>query len=527
MTIEIRNALEIPQSSGRIMEDLPLSDTYGESEQAFKHFVSALNVRLFENDLDSSNAFLDASVAADPGFVRSWFMKIINSLDAGDLPAAQAAVQKTQELDYRLPAMDRATIKRISYRLSGQQDKLISFLELQVRLRGDANSHNTLASMYMSTGRLEEAKAEFLVGLSKDEMNLGIFLSLATLEKGSGNMDSAIEYVRQYLDQKPEDANAQIRMGDLLRDTGDLTGAEDHYQQATMLQNDPVGPTLKLALLELRKGDESAARVLIEDAEGMAETPANRAQIRGAAVYTEVRMGRLEAALGHLDRLEETLGEILPPFQVALSVYVPRMQYLVELHRPEEAKLVLAEVLSMLQPPMDQFLAFSEAGIALEERDFEIVIDALARGEAIIDQFKLEDLRFQADILTGFMKRLQGDHAGSAEAFFQARERVSRAVLVGSDVDLLLPPLNANLAKSLTRAGKLDEAAEVLESGFAQDPSEPMLWVSKARFQLASGMPQLAMASIDYALAIWKNADPEYREYRDAVELKAEIETAL
>jgi tetratricopeptide (TPR) repeat protein len=527
MTIEIRNALEIPQSSGRIMEDLPLSDTYGESEQAFKHFVSALNVRLFENDLDSSNAFLDASVAADPGFVRSWFLKIINSLDAGDLPAAQAAVQKTQELDYRLPAMDRATIKRIGYRLSGQQDKLISFLELQVRLRGDANSHNTLANMYMSTGRLEEAKAEFLIGLSKDEMNLGIFLNLATLEKGSGNMDSAIEYVRQYLDQKPEDANAQIRMGDLLRDTGDLTGAENHYQQATMLQNDPVGPTLKLALLELRKGDESAARALIEDAESMAETPASKAQIRSAAVYAEVRMGRITAALEHLDRLEEILGEILPPFQVALTVYAPRMQYLVELHRPEEAREVLTEVLGMLQPPMDQFLAFSEAGIALEERDFDTVVDALARGEAIIDQFKLEDLRFQTDILNGYMKRLQGDHAGSAEAFLQARERISRAVLVGSDVDLLLPPLNANLAKSLTRAGKLDEAAKVLETGFAQDPSEPILWTSKAQFQLASNMPELARASIDYALAIWKNADPDYREYKYAVDLKAEIEAAL
>jgi tetratricopeptide (TPR) repeat protein/TolB-like protein len=527
LTIDIRDAMEIPQSSVRIAEDIPLSDTYGESEQAFKDFISAINARLFENDMEASNAFLDSSVATDPGFVRSWFLKIINSFDAGDLPAAQAATQKSQELGYRLPANDRATIKAIGYRLSGQQDKLISFLQLQVRLRDDASSHNRLATMYMAMGKLEEAKNEFRIGLGKDSMNLGIFLNLANLEKGSGNIEGAIDYVRQYLDEKPDDADAQLRMGDLLRDNGDLTGAEEHYQQASMLENDPVGPTVKLALLKLRKGDEKAARALIEDAEAIAETAGSRAQVRNAAIYTEVRMGRLNAALEHLDRQEEILGEILPPFQVAVAVYLPRIQYLVELHNPEEAKLALAKVLTMLQPPMDQFLAFSEAAIAPEEKDFETVVDALARGEAIIDQFKLEDLRFQTNILEGYMQRLQGDHEGAAESFRLALERISRSVLVGSDADLFLPPLNANLAKSLISAGNLGEAAKVLDTGFAQDPSEPMLWASKALHQLASDMPQLAMASIDYALAIWNNADPEYREYRDAIELKAEIQAAL
>lgn len=527
LTIDIRDAMDIPQSSGRIMEDLPLSDTYGESEQAFKNFISALNVRLFENDLETSNAFLDSSVAADPGFVRSWFLKIVNSLDAGDLPAAQAAVQKTKELDYRLPAADRATIKQIGYRLSGQQDKLISFLQLQVRLRDDASSHNTLANYYMAFGRLEEAKDAFRVGLSKDAMNLGIYINLATLEKASGNMDSAIDFVRQYLDQKPDDGNAQIRMGDLLRDTGDLSGAEEHYQQATMLSDDPVEPTLKLALLELRKGDEKAARALIEDAEEMVVTAQSRAQVRNAAIYTEARLGRLNAAIEHLHMQEQILAEILPPFQVALSVYAPMIRHYVELQEPVKARQALEKVLTMVPPPMDQFLAFSEAAIYVEERNFDGVDEALARGTAIIDQFKLEELRFQTELILGFSYRHQGDHQASAEAFRAARDRISRSVLVGADADLLLPPLYANLARSLIEAGDLEEAARALETGFEQDPNEPLLWVSKAQHQLASGMAQLARASVDYALAIWQNADPGYREYEYALELKDEIEATL
>ena len=527
LTVRIKEALEIPEASNRIAQDLPLVETYGESQQAFKYYISALNVRLFENDLAASNDLVDASLSEDPAFVRSWFLKVFNSLDGGDLPSAQAAVQKAKELDYRLPAGDRATVKHLDYRLSGQQDKLESFLRMQVRLRDDASSHNTLAGLLMATGKLEEAKEEFLIGLSKDVFNLGIYLQLATLEKGTGNFDAAIGHVKTYLEEKPDDDAAQLRMGDLLRDHGDLEAAEEHYQQASMLGNEPVAPTLKLAFLELRKGNEKAARFLIEEAEAIAETSKSRAQVRNAAIYTEVRVGRLNAALEHLERQEEILSEILPPFQVALSVYLPMIQYHIELHDPESAKLALENVLTMVQPPMDQFLAFAEAMISLELRDFNAVEDALARGNAIIDQFKLEELRFQTDILTGYLKRLQGDHAGSAAAFMAARERISRSVLVGSDVDLLLPPLNASLARSLIRAGSLDDASDVLDTGFAQDPSEPLLWTSKALFQLESGMPQLALASVDYALAIWQNADPEYREFQVAKNLKEQIEAAL
>ena len=51
-----------------------------------------------------------------------------------------------------------------------------------------------------------------------------------------------------------------------------------------------------------------------------------------------------------------------------------------------------------------------------------------------------------------------------------------------------------------------------------------MLWLARARLQQASDQPELALASIQYALAIWKDADPEYRYFKLARQLAAEIE---
>jgi hypothetical protein len=50
-----------------------------------------------------------------------------------------------------------------------------------------------------------------------------------------------------------------------------------------------------------------------------------------------------------------------------------------------------------------------------------------------------------------------------------------------------------------------------------------LLWVSKARFQFASGQPRLAQASVNYALAIWKDADPQYYQLNVALDLEQEI----
>ncbi|MDX1460961.1 MAG: hypothetical protein R3348_07885, partial [Xanthomonadales bacterium] len=215
---DIRDALDIPQGSGKAGDNLPLGETYGESLEPFRLYVGALNARLFDNNLDTAGALLSQALERDPGFVRGWMAQAFNFLDQGDLRSAQASLQKAQELDYRLPAGDRAEVKQLNYRLTGQTDKQIAFLRMQVKLRDDAQSHATLAGYLMAAGQLEEAKQAYLAALQRDPMNLGLYLQLANIEKGLGDMDAAIGFTRSFLDRKPDDVQALIRLGDLLRD---------------------------------------------------------------------------------------------------------------------------------------------------------------------------------------------------------------------------------------------------------------------------------------------------------------------
>lgn len=520
---ELQDALDVPQLSGRFAADLPLAETYGESQNAFRNYLAGLNARLFENDIEASTRLFNAALKEDPGFVLALFVMALNHLEAGDLPSAQAAIQKAQELDYRLPARDRAQLKHISYRLSGQNDKLIAFLRMQIKLRDDASSHGTLATMLMVTGELEEAKTEFKASLARDALNLGIYLQLSQLERATGNMDAAIDYARKYLAEKPENVEARLVLGDFLRDTGELEAAEELYLQASLLENQPVQPILRIADITLRKGDANTARKLLAQADEMAQTPLDKGLVRQGAYQLETRLGKINAAIEQLQQMEEFYSQSLPPFEVVITVYAPMVRSYCALGDTVKAEETLNKSLEIVYPPLDQFLAFSEVLLLISKNDYDGAESALNRGVAIIDQFKFEDMRFQVDLLAGYLLRKRGDHSGSAESFLAARQKIERIVTSGIEFGLLLPMLDAELARSLVMSGDLDMAEQVLDQGFRLDPSEPLLWVAKAHFQLASGLPQLAQASVNYALAIWKDADPEYYQFARARELEAKI----
>jgi tetratricopeptide (TPR) repeat protein len=527
LSVELRDALDVPKGSARMAEDLPLAETYGESSEAFQHYIAGLNARLFNNDFEAANASFDAAINTDSGFVRAWFSKAINLIEAGDLRSAQEAISQAQKLDYRLPARNRATLKHLQYRLSGQQDKLIAFLRLQVRLQDDASSHSMLATMLMVTGELEEAKQQFLAALDKDPLNLGIYLQLSLLERATGNMESAIGFASKYQEEKPEDFEAQQVLGDLLRDSGDLDAAEEHYLQASLLGDQSVQPLLRLVDIAMRKGDVNEALNLLEQAEIAAQSVVDKALVREAVARLEFRLGRIRAGIEQLYLEEEFLVQFAAPFAVAQTTYIPMVRAYNALGDPDSAQEVLEIAMGMVTPPLDQFFAFSEADILIERRDYDGAEAATQRGAEMLDQFRLEDFKFLVEMIGGFIQRKRGDYPGSSAGFRAALERINHSVLGGSKLYRELPFLNAELAHSLVLDGDLEQAEKALARGFRLDPSEPVLWVSKARFQFASGLPQLAQASVHYALAIWKDADPEYRALNEAQSLEQEIRRSL
>jgi len=523
---DVRLTLDVPESSSRMAEDLPLAETYGESEEALKAYIEGLNARLFENDFEKSNAYFDKAVSIDANFVLGWFLKAVNLVESGNLPAAQEALAVAQKLDYRLPENDRAQLKAITYRLKGEHEKLMAFLRLRVDIYDDASAHSTLATMLMISGELQEAKTEFLRALERDQLNAEIYLRLSALERATGNMDGAVDYARQYQQQKPEDMEANILLGDLLRDNGELDEARKQYQQAQILENDPVQPTLKLSLLAARKGDMTAALDLLTEAESFAQTAQDQVYVRQGAALMQHRMGKIHEAIRLTYDQEEFLRQSQPPFAVAISIYAPLIQYYLEVEDTSAARGALDTALGMLQAPMDQFFAFGEAMIQAKEKDFSGADASIERGIVVVEMFKIKVMEFQVAISRAGIADERADYVAAADFYLEALDMIEHSV-IASELQVAVPRIFAGLAIAQVRSNQLEAAERSLASGFRLDSSEPTLWLVKARLQKAQNMPQLALASVNYALAIWKDADDDYIMVGKAKALAAELRESL
>ena len=522
-SVAIREALEVPSLARDDYEDLPLAETYGESQEALQRYLEGLNVRMIENDLPRAAASMDAALEADPAFVMAMMYKGQILLEAGDLQSAQRYFDQAEDLDYRLPSSDRAVLRAATYRVTGQTDKLIGHLRLQVKLTGEARWHQQLAGLLMANGELEEAREQFRLTLEKDSLNTGIYLALSDLERSLGNMDGAIENAKRYQVARPGDMDANLKLGELMRDSGDLDAAEALYQEALLMDDDSEQPPLKLHLIAARRGDDELARRYLEQAFEIAKTPLQRATVHSMAAVYAARLGRVRQALEQLRAAGPHMAESQPPYMVALQIYSGMAELILRVDDVEGARAILGEARALVpQPPLSLFLEPANARILIREGDEEGARASVDQFEAVMLQLGFRGILFEVPRVKAEIAAESGEHERAVMLYEQTLGEIDESFIAGPMYDYIVPDLLAYLAGEQVAAGRLETAALTVERGLMLDPTSPLLWLARGQLHKARGENDEARAALERVLDAWSEADPDLIELQLAQSLLEE-----
>ncbi len=508
-SIRIRELVGSPTVSEPGHEDLPLAETFGESEAALKAYIDGRNARLLDNDIAAAIGHLDRTLGIDPGFVLALFFKGQYLVETGDMPAAAEAYTAAQPLDYRLPAIDRAVLTAMFYRTTGQSDKLMDFLRLQVQLRDEVFWHLQLATMLMVAGETEQAGAHYEIALRKDPLNVDLLLQLSDIERSLGNMEGALEYARRYKAERPDEMDAHIKLGDLLRDAGELEQAKAEYQQAQLLENDSVTPLLALQIISSRQGDYARSRQLLEEAHRIARTATQKFSVHLAAHYLEARLGRIDDAIEQLRAAEPYLAASQPPFAVALTIHSTLLDLSLRRDDVEQAKAIVAEAQSMMPaPPMNGFIEPLLTIVTAYEGDAEAAREHLSRFEDTLRQLNYEGINFQLDLLAGEIAYFEEDYAAAAPLLQSAIDQMEQSFVAGQINAYGMPTLMSHLATAQILAGQLESAQLTLDHALLRDPASPYSWLAQAMLEDRRGNDDRARELADQVLAAWDDADP-------------------
>ena len=515
----IRELLDTPQGQG----DLPLVETYGESQDALESYVLGRNAVLFDNDRAKANQLYDQALQSDDDFVLAWSAKAMSLWQQGDAAEAIRALEEAQRLSYRLPERDRVYLKMATYQMSGDTDKLETLLRMQTQIVGDAASYHDLGFYLMTAGELEEAKAQFKKQMEVDSSSFGVLLQLARLERATSNLDAAIAYALEYAETEPEDLEPQIMLGDLYLEDGDMESARSYYERAQVIEDPPMSSTLKLALLAIKQGEWKRTRELLSEARAISTTAQHAMSVLQVESYLESRLGRIERAIELVEQHATYARQVQSPVEQVFGYNFAMIQFNVHLGRLDQADSLLLNAQQALQPPLNQFLAFSEVMVAARKGDIEKASAALDRAIGVVEHFKADYLAFMVSLSAAEIAKARAEFSEAGRHYRDAIEQANRSVFAAG-LQEEQSAIFAARASAHVKAGELDLAQSVLDYAFKRDSAEPDLWVSRAMLQEATGAPHMAMASVNYALAIWADADPDYVHFQQAADLKQRLE---
>lgn len=517
----VRELLDTPQGQG----DLPLAETYGESQDALEAYIRGRNAVLFENDREKANQLYDLALQADKNFVLAWSVKAISLWQQGDAAMAIEALEEAQKLSYRLPERDRVRLKMAAYQMSGDSEKLETLLRMQTRIVGDAASYRDLGFYLMTAGELEDAKAQFKKQMEVDSSSFGVLLQLARLERATGDLDAAIAYALEYTETEPEDLEPQILLGDLYLESGDMESARAYYERAQVIEDPPMRSTLKLALLSIKQGEWNRTRELLAEAREFSTTAQHAMSVLQVETYLESRLGRIERAIELTEEHLTFARQVQSPVEQVFGYNFPMIQFKVLLGRLDEAESLLLNAQQAVQPPMNQFLAFSEVMVFARKGDIERASTALESARSVIEHFQADYLAFMLSLSAAEIANATGDYTAAGEHYKDAIAEANRSVFAaGLQEEQSI--IYAACADAHIKAGELDLAQSVLDYAFKRDSAEPDLWVARAMLQEATGAPHMALASVNYALAIWAEADPDYVHFQEALDLKQRLQAS-
>jgi tetratricopeptide (TPR) repeat protein len=185
----------------------------------------------------------------------------------------------------------------------GKSDQRVGKLLAEVARHATADGYNALGAAYAEANRLNCAVPAFENALRLDEQDWRARYNLALTLIQKGEAKKAADHLRILIQQKPDSPQAHNVMGSLLKQQGDLSGAEQEFK--TALKYDPAfaPATLSLGQALIDQKRYTAAKVYLQDALKASTAPETQAQLLTLLAVAYAQNGENDQAIGTLEGL--------------------------------------------------------------------------------------------------------------------------------------------------------------------------------------------------------------------------------
>ena len=256
--------------------------------------------------------------------------------------------------------------------LQGQFEAALgSFKTMKELSPDDVRLPAALGEVYLSMGRLDEAKTQFELALQKDPKRSTNWSRLGFIHAQLGHLDEAQSALRKALALYPRDFNALEQLAEIHFKQGDKDAAVKEIQLAAEASPDPAKAPLLLRAVEMltTEGRHAEALALLEEWVGKG---VRAPEFLSALGDEQVRAGQLEKAAGSYREAasrsprDPTLWELVGEIQARLDKPADALSAYRESLRVKERAVVHVAIARLQLARQQKAAAEEELDKALE-----------------------------------------------------------------------------------------------------------------------------------------------------------------
>jgi serine/threonine protein kinase/Flp pilus assembly protein TadD len=487
--------------------------------------------------------FLEMAVELDSEFAMaySYLVRVYASL--GNADAARGALEKLKKYGTRVQGKEGLYIQALLALYDGTREKYFEILKTITREYPEEKRVRVdLASYYMQSQKYDEAIAELKRALELDP-RYGFAMNLIAYSYGyQNNFDEAIKYFNLYASVSPGDANPYDSMGDLYFRMGRLKEAREKYAEAIRIRPD-FGSGSRISYICALTGDYAGAMTWIN--QFIDAAPSSGFKTVGyqlKAIYHYL-FGQVRLALEDLDKAREfsaaenDYGAIDQIYRAKIWICYDWGKYDLLLKYARERFDFRAEHKIRTDLFNSVLYSFYQGLADVKQGRLDRAVSRLAEINKARSEEKDENSLFWTNNAHEFLRAeinlSQGHWDEAVEAFKNMGPTELTIGLIYTLLQQNIPLINDLPARAYAGAGKIDKAISEYERLTSADPQERKqeLLHPFSRFRLAKlyeqkGERDKALAQYERLAEIWKNADQDLAEVKEASQRLAALKKA-
>lgn len=490
-------------------KDIPAKELYSAKEEALAFYFKSRHQFYALDDYSAALKNIEKAIAIDNKFAEAYNLRGRINYAEAKIEAGRNDLEKALQLSNSISDYQQRNIKRNYYNYSNNTDKYQDFLEMWIKIHPEDDApFASLMQIHINNKSHKEAikvanRAE-AAGHTKRFLFISTQLYAQIDEK-----EKVGEYLLKYKEAFPDDDEIEKKIGRIYSQQYLHEDALKHYEAYNTLNPLDIDNNIKISycLFQLSQYDESIA--LLENLVAKAKNYSDSVWIFDALEYRYADRGEMKKSIALMNQRHAfsekhtpLLGRLM---QKASNPYFYRYHSIGEYEQSEKNIAAVGKL-------SEEHENFALANYYLATENAQKFTEFMATRKKFIEKNTSPEY---FKLIEALGKKFNKDYEG-AITIFEAKLETEQ-----SDEDI-----EGALYDCYRLTQQYDKAIKGYEALLKKMPSDGEIILKYAQCLNDTGQVDAAKEELKKLMILWKNADPEYIYYQEALELDKQINLA-